>query len=99
MGRNGDRLDGERWVELTAIREPDLFWDEILGALILIAGDPDSGRQAKFDPQTAPPLKGARATEERARLALLLSAFGTLTPQHTEAWPAGIVGGYSGQNL
>ena len=71
--------------ELTAIREPDLFWDKLLGELILIAGDPDSGRQAKFDPQTAPPVKGARAVE-RTRLALLLSAFGILTPQHTEAW-------------
>ena len=52
----------------------------------MIAGDPDSGRQAKFDPQTAPLVKRARATVERTRLALLLSAFGTLTPRHTEAW-------------
>ena len=52
----------------------------------MLAGDPDMSRHTKFDPPTAPPAKGPRATEERARLALLLSAFGTLSPQHTEAW-------------
>ena len=54
--------------------------------LYVLAGDPDTNRHTKFDPHTAPPVKGSRATEERARLAMLLSAFGTLSPQHTEAW-------------
>ena len=69
-----------------ATLEPDLFWETMLGALTMMAGDSDQGRHAKFDSQTAPHAKGPRATEETARLALLLSAFGILAPQHTEAW-------------
>ena len=54
--------------------------------LLLLAGDLSVGRCAKSDPHTAPPLQWPQATEERARLALLLSAFGILSPCHTEAW-------------
>ena len=68
------------------IQEPDLFWENMLGALAVLAGDPDTSRHTKFDPQTAPPASGPCATKERAILALLLSAFGTLAPQLTEAW-------------
>ena len=65
------------WAELMAIGESDLFWEKGLGALTMLAGDTDMNRHTKFDPQTAPPVREPRATEERARLAMLLSAFGT----------------------
>ena len=68
------------------VLELELFLEKLLGALIMLAGDPDMNRHTKFDPPTAPPVNGLRATVERARLAMLLSAFGTLSPQHTEAW-------------
>ena len=47
-----------RWAELMAIQEPDLFWKKLLGALTVLAGDTDTNRHTKFDPQTAPPVKG-----------------------------------------
>ena len=47
------RLGDGRWAELMATQEPDLLKEKLLGALILLAGDPDMNRHTKFDPQTA----------------------------------------------